>query len=284
MTQDNSDQKEFWAGPSGQSWITEEARQDSLLSSVARQVVQLAALGPGDRVLDVGCGTGALSVLAADLVGETGRVLASDISEPLLGRASERLGRHPNAETLLGDAATVIWPDRTYNVAVSRFGVMFFSDPPRAFANIARALAPGGRIVFAAWGRTRDNPFWHLGTGIASAHLGDVRGTEENLPGPMGLADPRLAADRLKAAGLAEVEVVEEDTPLEYAGTLEDLADLMVMVGPARRVINAQSGSKDDVAAIREALVEALREIVTQSEGVSLPARINYLTARKPSA
>ena len=140
MSGGNTTQRDFWSGPSGKSWIAHEARQDALLESVADLVIDRALLQTGERVLDIGCGTGAVSEKAARALGPSGSVLASDISKPLLDRAAHRLADFPYASTLLGDAASVTWPEPPFDVALSRFGVMFFDDPSAAFVHIAGAL------------------------------------------------------------------------------------------------------------------------------------------------
>ena len=148
----NTSEQEFWSGPSGQSWVAHEAVQDEVLSEALSAVMDRVGLSAGARAVDIGCGTGALSVAAAEAFGETGRVLATDISSPMLDRAKDRMRDFPQAGTLLADAESVEWPETGFDAAISRFGVMFFGNPPQAFANISRALKPGGRMVFAAWG------------------------------------------------------------------------------------------------------------------------------------
>ena len=100
----NTKEQEFWSGPSGQSWVAHEAAQDEVLSEVLGALMDRVGLSAGDRAIDIGCGTGALSVAAAEVVGETGRVLATDIASPMLDRAKERLRNFPQAGTLLADA------------------------------------------------------------------------------------------------------------------------------------------------------------------------------------
>ncbi|MEO0917131.1 MAG: class I SAM-dependent methyltransferase, partial [Pseudomonadota bacterium] len=152
----NTQEADFWSGPAGAKWIEHEAEQDHFLSEVAEAVLRKARLDLGERVLDIGCGTGALSLLCADKVGEDGYVLATDIAPPFVERVGVRAARMPQVQAYLADAQTADWPAPGFDVAVSRFGVMFFSDPPAAFANIARALRPSGRMAFAAWGATAD--------------------------------------------------------------------------------------------------------------------------------
>ena len=276
----NSAQRDFWSGPSGKSWVTHEARQDALLHSVAELIIARAELQSGERVLDVGCGTGAVSELAAHAVGGSGSVLATDISAPLLDRAAQRLNGLSNVSVQLGDAASADWPKQPFDVAVSRFGVMFFDDPPAAFAHIMSALRPDGRVVFAAWGPLADNPYWSIGAEAARNRLGALPSSPPNAPGPLGLADQGYATSVLRQAGPADFTVSPETIHLEYPGTAVDLADLMVALGPARRIINAFEGSAADAAAIRDGIAERLAPYEGNDGRVALPASINLIQAR----
>lgn len=275
---ENDDQREFWSGPSGQSWVQFEAAQDAILASVADLVMRRADLRPGERVLDIGCGTGAVSLLAAKAVEEAGHVLASDISEPLLTRAAERLAPYPQASTLLGDAATALWPAPGFDAAISRFGVMFFADPSAAFANIARGLRPGGRIVFATWAPARVNPYWSLPAKRAHDRLGQPPRTPQDTPGPMGLADLDLAVSRLETGGLSEVVGEVVDVALSLPGDATAAAELVTRLGPASRALsyfNAGETERQEIAASIASDFSGFED----GETVSIPSKINLLTA-----
>ncbi|MXQ09345.1 methyltransferase domain-containing protein [Alphaproteobacteria bacterium GH1-50] len=274
----NDAQREYWSGRSARGWITYEAEQDAVLAPVAEAVLARAGLLPGERVLDIGCGTGALSVSAARVVGARGHVLACDISEPFLARAAERLAAHPHAVTLAADAATVDWPEPGFDAAISRFGVMFFADPPAAFANISRALLPGGRIVFAAWASAARNPFWSLPARISAERLGHPPKTPPDTPGPMGLADLDLAVERLRAGGLQQVTGEEIEVTLTHPEGAGGLAALLARVGPASRTLNHFNADEGDRRAVTEAITEAFGAWESPA-GLALPARINLLTA-----
>lgn len=279
----NSAERDFWSGPSGLSWITHEEEQDTFLHEVAALVLREAAPDPGDSILDIGCGTGALSILAAEAVGPNGRVLATDISEPLLQRTSERGAHMPQLAAHLGDAQTTNWPETGFDFAVSRFGVMFFADPPAAFANIARALKPGGRMVFATWAPAADNPYWTIPPRRAGERLGFPPRTEPDTPGPMGLSTLSLALDRLRAAGLSDVEGRAVSVPLRHPDGIKAAADLSVRVGAARRVINHFGGTKADEDAIRAAIDADYAPFAEPDGSAAVPATINLLTARAPA-
>jgi ubiquinone/menaquinone biosynthesis C-methylase UbiE len=117
-----------------------------------------AELAPGERVLDVACGTGLVTFRAADAVGPTGRVVGTDISDAMIEairqRAAERGLAHISAERC--DAEDIAVEDEAFDVVLCALGLMYVADPPRALAQMHRALRPGGRIAISVWGpRTR---------------------------------------------------------------------------------------------------------------------------------
>ena len=275
----NSDEEQFWSGPSGQSWVTYETEQDALLAEVLDAVLQRAGLKPGDAVMDVGCGTGALSVAAAGIIGDSGRGLATDISAPMLARAAERLKHAPWYSTQLADAEAAEWSDNRFDAAISRFGVMFFGNPSRAFANIAKALKPGGRMTFAAWGAVDRNPYWRDPPRIASARLGDIPKGQPNTPGPMGLADIDWSVGQLREAGLADVACEEVAVHLPLQASPQEMAELALVIGPAARVVRLLEASPADMAAIQ---YDIARDLEQYHDGmaVRIPALLNLYTAR----
>src|SRR5688572_21024309 len=142
----NTSQDQAWNGPEGRHWAD---HADDLNGELTGHLVDAAGIGPGDRVLDIGCGTGASARQAARrAVG--GEVVGIDLSEPMLERAREYAGRDglTNVRFERGDAQTHPFPAGHFDVAISQFGIMFFADPVAAFANIGRALRPGGRLTF----------------------------------------------------------------------------------------------------------------------------------------
>lgn len=277
---DNSDQRAFWSGPSGRVWIEREAVQDRLLSEAADAVMARAGIAPSQGVLDIGCGTGALSLRAADAVGPGGRVLATDISAPLLARAAERLAGHRQATTLEADAAVAEWPEPPFDHAISRFGVMFFADPPRAFANIARALRPGGRITFASWAPALINPYWSDTAAIAARHLGRPPKVEQDTPGPMGLADRALTQERVGAGGFTEVSVSAVEIALIFEGAPEALAELLLKVGPAARIANYFEADEATLAPVRRDLADWAKGYMVDG-AIRVPATINLIEGRR---
>lgn len=280
---DNANEREFWSGPSGQNWVTLQEEMDTQLDEVARLVIRNANPQPGQHVLDIGSGAGALSLLAAEAVGPTGHVLATDISKPMLDCAEERGRNTPQMQTLLADAQVTAWPDAGFDYAISRFGVMFFADPPAAFANIARALKPGGRIVFAAWAPTANNPYWHIPSKHAVAHLGQPPRTEPDTPGPMGLSDIDLACERLRKGGLENVEGRVETVHLNHPNGHRAFAYLCRRIGAAKNAINHFGADDKTLELIENGIAAEFAQFDQPDGNCAVPAEINLLTASKPA-
>lgn len=276
----NAEESVFWSGPAGAKWIEHEAEQDHFLSAVATAVIDRANLSPEDRVLDIGCGTGAVSLLAAPLVGRNGYVLATDIAAPFVTRVKTRARDLPQISALEADAQTATWPTPAFDVALSRFGVMFFADPAAAFANIAQALRPGGRMVFAAWGRTEDNPYWHVPRDQIDRILGPRPRPAPNAPGPMGLADADWALERLNAAGLADVAVETTELPLLHEGGAAGAADLSLRIGPAVRPMAEAEATPEMLADYKAQVARAFQPYETDGQA-RIPAIIHIYTARR---
>ena len=134
-----ADQAAHWNGPGGQSWLAAYARIERSIADIGRIAIAAAAARPGERVIDVGCGTGdttrALAAAVGAPVGQTGgSVLGVDISEPLI--AAARAKPAPGASFVVGDAATHPFEAAAHDLVFSRFGVMFFGDPVASFRNL----------------------------------------------------------------------------------------------------------------------------------------------------
>ena len=147
-------------------------------------------------MLDIGCGCGATLLELAGRVGPTGSVAGIDISVPMLGRARERLREHmlTNIQVMQSDAATHAFTPGAFDLAFSRFGVMFFDEPVAAFANIRSALAASGRLAFACWAPPQDNPWLVVPLAVARPYLPPQPETDPDAPGPFAFANPDRSA------------------------------------------------------------------------------------------
>ncbi|MFF0851136.1 class I SAM-dependent methyltransferase [Streptomyces sp. NPDC003280] len=145
----NTAQAQAWNGYEGAHWAAHQDRWDAVNAGFDQPLLDAAVITPGDHVLDIGCGAGATTLLAARAAAPHGSALGLDLSGPMLQRA--RAGAEgadfANVRFEQGDAQVHPLPRSTFDVVISRFGIMFFSDPAAAFANIAAALRPGGRAA-----------------------------------------------------------------------------------------------------------------------------------------
>src|SRR5205807_1801461 len=158
----NAAQRRYWNTVAGPRWVAspgfrERRNQESLVL-----LLDCLRLAGGESVLEIGCGTGAVTLPLAKAVGEHGRVVAVDISDPMLGVARQHVAEAAarNVTLQLGDAQVLALEPAAFDIATSRMGVMFFADPVAAFRNIGNALKPGGRIVFVCWAPLAENPHW----------------------------------------------------------------------------------------------------------------------------
>jgi SAM-dependent methyltransferase len=213
----NADQIAYWNGPNGDRWTREQTAIDHAFEALTIRLLESASLLPGERVLDVGCGCGATSLAAADAVGPAGAVLGVDVSVAMLARARERSEGRGNLSFLEGDASTHAF-DPTFDVAVSRLGVMFFGDPVAAFANLRTALRRGGRLAFVCWRAAADNEWVRVPLAAAARHVPPEPPSLPDAPGPFAFGDAARVEKVLTGAGFARVAV----TPFDAAVVLSD--------------------------------------------------------------
>jgi SAM-dependent methyltransferase len=233
----NAAQRRYWNTVAGPRWVAAPGfRERRNQESMALLLARLGITG-GENVLEIGCGTGAMTLPLAAAVGGHGRLVAVDISEPMLEVARQRVaerGLH-NVTLLLGDAQVFEFEPTAFDLATSRMGVMFFADPAAAFRNIGGALKPGGGLVFACWGSLAENRHWLISYDIALRHLGPPAPRPAHEPGPLAFADPDYVRGFLTAAGFAEI-AVERAHPTIIGGSPEEEARQALI--PRRRLLH----------------------------------------------
>lgn len=284
----SSTQAEHWNGRGGDAWVRRQETLDQVVRPLGEVALAAAAVSPGDAVLDVGCGCGDTTLAVAARAGKAGRVLGVDVSGPMLGRARERLSAREGAsapvELVLADAATHALPAASFDVLVSRFGVMFFEDPDAAFANLARALRPGGRLAFVCWRALAENRWAALPLRAIGSVVTLPPPPPPAAPGPFAFADASRVTRILEGAGFVDVRVTPHDAEVPLGPTGpgtrdEDVLDYVLEVGPAARAL-AELDAPTKAEAVA-ALARALAELPRRDAGVWLPAAIWLVTARR---
>jgi SAM-dependent methyltransferase len=240
------------------------------------------ALNGDERVLEIGCGTGALTIPLAEAVGAHGRVVAVDISEPMLGAARQKVAERGLRNVTLhsGDAQVFAFEPAAFDLATSRMGVMFFSDPAAAFRNIKGALKPGARLVFACWAPIDENRHWLISYDIAVRHLGLPAPPPAHEPGPLAFGDPDYIRGILTAAGFAEI-AVDRAHPTIIGGSPEEEARQALTMGPTARLIEAKNPDGPTRQTIARE-IEAAFATEAAAGPIRLPATIFLVSARRP--
>lgn len=261
----NQDQKEFWNGQGGSSWVSGQEEMDRFLAPFTEQLMVHAAPADGQRVLDIGCGTGDTSLRAASAVGAAGAVHGVDISQPMLELARTRAkdARVAHATFALGDAQTDTLGDAA-DLVISRFGVMFFEQPVAAFKNIHAHTKPGGRMVFVCWQPVRENEWVHIGLGIAKKHVAFPPPPDPHAPGPFAFADIERTLGILGDAGWSNASAEPFAAKLNQGSSAQAAAESLMLRGPISRVMMDKTDAEK--AAVMSDLTDAMTAKITDGQ------------------
>ncbi|MFD8543001.1 class I SAM-dependent methyltransferase [Streptomyces sp. NPDC059649] len=275
----NTEQAEAWNGYEGVYWAEHQDRWDAVNGGFNEPLLTAAAIDEGDHVLDVGCGTGQTTRLAAQR-SRRGQVLGLDLSRPMLARARDTAEREGlgNVRFEAGDAQVHTFPPETFDVVISRFGVMFFADPVAAFAHLRRAVRPGGRMAFLCSADPRGNEWLQ-----AIAALSDLLPVGDfgapGAPGMFSLADPDRIREVLSAAGWQHVTVERVQMQGLWGRDAEDAAGFLLDSAPGRHLTGQVSPEVQD--RVRQRLTDVLRSH-EENGAVRLRSTAWVVTARQP--
>ncbi len=242
---------------------------------------------PGERIIDIGCGPGLSAVALAGEVAPDGWVAAVDIVPQMAAAAERRLsvaglpGTGVTADAATADLVAAAGEGIPFDGVHSRFGLMFFSDPKGAFANIFRALRPGGRLAASVWQHLDRNPWMMLTTATATQILGIDRAPlpEPGSPGPFSLADPVNIERLLTDAGFTAIGLESIEAPFLFPGDGAEATERILSAGPlGPAFLGADEARRQEVVA---GVVGALEHHRGEA-GFELPAASWCITARRP--
>ncbi|MEV6942152.1 methyltransferase domain-containing protein [Streptomyces sp. NPDC051172] len=233
----DDDQAARWKGPGGNAWVELQGVLDGMFKPFEDLLVDAVATGHAGRVLDVGCGTGGITLAVARRLGAAGRSVGVDISEPVIAAARARAEREGTpASFVLGDAQDHAFEPAAFDAVISRFGVMFFNDSVRAFANLRRAATDGALLRFVAWRSPAENPFMTTAERAAAPLLPDLPVRRPDEPGQFAFADPHRVRRILAESGWTGVGI----RPVDVSCALpeSELVHYLTRLGPVGLALN----------------------------------------------
>jgi SAM-dependent methyltransferase len=272
----NTAQLTAWDGNEGEYWAAHADDYDVAVAGYHQALLELAAVGRSDKILDIGCGSGQTTRDAARIA-VAGSALGVDLSSSMLDVARAR-AEHEGVRNVTfqqADAQVHSFELATFDVAISRTGTMFFGDPPAAYANIARALRPGGRVAFAVWQAMSENEWFTAFTGALSAGR-DLPAPPPDAPHPFSMSDPDRVAKGLATAGFDDIVFSEARGPMTFGAT----------AGGAHGFVLGQLGwlVADLDQTRREAALDALMRTMQEhetSEGVRFASAMWLISGRR---
>jgi SAM-dependent methyltransferase len=276
----NLEQAEYWNSLIGPKWVLLQAEIDQRLQPLNAILTERAGIAAGHRVIDVGCGTGDLALHLAEVVGPGGAVLGADLSAPMLALAERRRAERGRGHLrfLQIDAQTHAFEPAAYDLALSRFGVMFFGDPVAAFRNLLRALRPSGRLTFVCWAPIEKNPWFEIPMAAGVRWLGPVEPQPPRAPGPFALSEAAYVEQVLGAAGYADIDIAPVEAVLPGAPTAAQEADFVCNMGPLARLLREREPDEPTLRRIVADVAGRFRQFETDA-GMRIPATVYCVTA-----
>jgi len=265
-----------WAAARGEKWRAQLPRMEAMLAPVDKPLIEALALDAPFRIADIGCGGGGTTLEIARRAQAGSAVHGFDISRALIEAARARAGTDPAIAFSLADVGTAPAPQPPYDRLTSRFGIMFYDDPPSAFARLARWLAPHGRFAFAVWAPPADNP-WMTSVRNVAGEIIDVPQPDPDAPGPFRYAGADKLLALLDGAGFGDLDARDWRGLLALGGGLKatDAADFALQAFAAGDLV-AEAGE-----AVRAQVRQALMEHFARHEedgAVRMDARVHIVT------
>lgn len=270
-----------WDEDRASSWLANADAREKQLQPVSQALFDRASLQPGERVLDVGVGSGPTTGQAWEAVRPDGSVTGIDIAPPMIAAARQRVTTS-EIEWIVGDAGSYDFPPRTYDAVISRFGVMFFADPVAGFRNLCEATRTGGRLIVTVWSNLHATGLFGIPYTVATTTLHRLGAEYQGFP-PDGilfsLGWPEKIREVLNAAGWADVETTVDNRLLYLPPDPLATAKMTMAAGPVQALLE---GQPETVRAEVEAALTADYAHRQTESGIGLPAGFIVVAARRP--
>jgi SAM-dependent methyltransferase len=229
----SDEQVKLWNGPAGRTWVEKQPVLDEMFRPIEQLLVEQVVAKSSERVLDVGCGTGSTTLAVARRIGMAGQCVGVDLSEPMIALARARVSDERErlaVRFICGDAQTLAFEPASFDMFISRFGVMFFEHPVRAFANLRHAARDGAELRFAVWRGASENPFMTAAERAAAPLLPELPPRRADAPGQFALADPRKVSSIFEDSGWADIDLQPVDVECSFPES--ELGRYVTRMGP----------------------------------------------------
>jgi SAM-dependent methyltransferase len=231
-----NEQAMLWNGSSGRAWIEMQDVIDRAFKPLEDLLVNAVSSGRRNQVLEVGCGTGALTLAVARQIQPSGYCTGIDISESMIAVARARVERESApASFICADAQSYAFAPASFDMIISRFGVMFFEDPVRAFANLRRAAGADAELRLIAWRDAAENPFMTTAERAAAPLLPGLPARRPEAPGQFGFADRSRVRTILEEGGWAGIDIRPIDVACSFPE--KELVRYLTWLGPVGRIL-----------------------------------------------
>ncbi len=278
----NEQEAVYWNADAAQHWITHEDRYERMFGALGEHALRAAEITPTDHILDIGCGTGSTTLAAARRASQ-GDALGIDISAQMTDRCRQRAREMgiKNVRFETADVQTHDFGAAQFDSIISRFGVMFFDDPLKAFKNVGHAMCSGGRLAFVCWQDVLANEWMTIPGSAAAAQVRPADFSHPTASGVFAFADRDWVAQTLGLAGFVDVEIsgVRDTLVLAGGASLDETVDFLRGADVAR-VLFAEA-EPEAIERAMKAVRDALRPHETM-EGICLGAAVWVVTARRP--
>jgi len=241
------------------AWAEVRELLELQLAPLGRRALQALAPNPGENILDIGCGGGETALDLARAVAPDGKVVGVDLSAAVLAFAKRAANGCERVRFVHADAQVFPFEPASFDVAFSRFGVTFFTDPAAAFSNIRRSIKPNGRLAFVCWRALEENPLDILPLRAASIYLPPPPARDPETPGPFAFANPDRVHRILERAGFQEIEITAHDE-LVGSGALDSMLAVCSRVGALGKILRENPE-------LRAATLPAVRSALAAHDG-----------------
>ena len=277
----NNKQKQFWSGAGGDVWVNKQKEMDIMLNPLGTRAIDKLDLNQETKILDIGCGCGATTLEIAKKI-KDGTITGVDISEPMLKKASQNAAalELSNTSFQVLDVQVDKMPSNDFDIAFSRFGVMFFEDPFEAFSNISKSLKENGQLSFVCWQNPSLNPWQSLSIQVIKQFL-DLPAPPPKSPGPFAFEDKTYIQEILEQSNFKDIVIDDnqEDIVMFSGKSIQEACEDYLTINPVvtEMLENSEEKLKEEILV---ALIDKFSDF-HNGDGLLFPSATWIVTARK---